>query len=298
MQKLIYVRSAYRNDPHFQLSNLEQISPALYETRIQRMIDNDQAVSLNYKRLISQGLEDIFENTSPNSTIAEFREALIGDIRRAVLRLFPSLFMNGLGNPLTEGTFKFDKGESKAFQYQNLSGGEKGAFDLLLDILVKKREFNDTVFFIDEPEAHISPALQSILLEELFDAVPANSQLWIATHSIGMMRKAREIEIAHPGSVVFLDFDGLNFDLPVTVGPAQTNRPFWKRAMQTALDDLAGYVAPEQVVLCEGGTLHGGKDFDADASMRSFRANIRTQCSSGLEVLVTSRMIRVVSGRC
>jgi hypothetical protein len=34
--------------------------------------------------------------------------------------------------------------------------------------------------------------------------------------------------------------------------------------MQIALDDLAGYVTPECVVLCEGGRLEGGKDFDAD----------------------------------
>lgn len=33
--------------------------------------------------------------------------------------------------------------------------------------------------------------------------------------------------------------------------------------MQIALDDLAGYVAPERVVLCEGGTAAGGSDFDA-----------------------------------
>jgi hypothetical protein len=39
-----------------------------------------------------------------------------------------------------------------------LSGGEKAAFDLLLDLVIKRREFNDTVFFIDEPEAHMSPA--------------------------------------------------------------------------------------------------------------------------------------------
>ena len=34
--------------------------------------------------------------------------------------------------------------------------------------------------------------------------------------------------------------------------------------MQIALDDLAGYVTPERVVLCEGGRLGGGTDFDAE----------------------------------
>ncbi|MDP2267805.1 MAG: AAA family ATPase, partial [Deltaproteobacteria bacterium] len=120
-----------------------------------------------------------------------------------------------------------------------------------------------TVFFIDEPEAHMSPGLQSALLDELLCAVPETSQLWLATHSVGMMRKARDLAQRTPGSVVFLDFEGVNFDLPQTLRPIEPNRPFWKRAMQIALDDLAGYVTPEQVVLCEGGRLEGGKDFDA-----------------------------------
>jgi predicted ATPase len=263
-RKAVYARSAYRNDAEFHLNQLTKVEPALHEERIRRLIDNDQAVSLNYRRLVSQGFEDVYERAPPELTMAEFRERSIGEIRDAMQRLFPGLVLNSLGNPLTAGTFRFDKGESKAFLYKNLSGGEKAAFDLLLDILIKRREYDDTVYFIDEPEAHMSPALQSALLDELFCAVPQNSQLWLATHSIGMMRKARDLAQQHPGAVVFLDFDGVNFNLPQSIGPIEPNRPFWKRAMQIALDDLAGYVTPEHVVLCEGGRLDGGKDFDAE----------------------------------
>jgi hypothetical protein len=204
--------------------------------------------------------------------MGEFREQSIGQIRDAIQRLFPGLILNSLGNPLATGTFRFDKGDSKAFLYKNLSGGEKAAFDLLLDILIKRREYDDTVYFIDEPEAHMSPTLQSALVDELFRAVPQNSQLWLATHSIAMMRKARDLAQQHPGAVVFLDFDGVNFDLTQSIGPTEPNRPFWKRAMQIALDDLAGYVAPEHVVLCEGGRLGGGKDFDAECYNVIFQA--------------------------
>ncbi|HEV2295112.1 MAG TPA: AAA family ATPase [Tepidisphaeraceae bacterium] len=268
----IVASSAYRNDPEFQLSSLSQVGPAVQEHRINRLIDNDQAVSRNYQRLVSQGFEDIFELAQPGLTIGEFREGLIGETHDAMARLFPGLVLNSLGNPLSAGTFRFDKGDSKAFLYKNLSGGEKAAFDLLLDLLIKRREFNDTVFFIDEPEAHMSPGLQSSLFDELFRAVPENSQLWLSTHSIGMMRKARELAQAHLGAVVFLDFDGVNFDLPQTLRPTEPNRPFWKRAMQIALDDLAGYVAPERVVLCEGGRLEGGRDFDAECYNQIFEA--------------------------
>jgi len=271
-RKAVYVRSAYRNDPEFQLDNLSRVAPAVQEYRINRLIDNDQAVSLNYRRLVSQGFEDVYERAQPDLTIGEFREHSIGEIRDVMQRLFPGLVLNSLGNPLSAGTFRFDKGDSKAFLYKNLSGGEKAAFDLLLDLLIKRREFDDTVFFIDEPEAHMSPGLQSALLEELFRAIPETSQLWLATHSIGMMRKARDLAQSAPGSTVFLDFDGVNFDLPLTLHPVEPNRPFWKRAMQIALDDLAGYVTPEQVVLCEGSRLERGKDFDAECYNEIFQA--------------------------
>jgi len=270
-RKAVYTRSAYRNDPEFQFDNLSRVAPAVQEVRINRLIDNDKAVSLNYKRLVSQGFEDIYERAQPNLTIGEFRERSIGEIRDVMQRLFPGLVLNSLGNPLSAGTFRFDKGDSKAFLYKNLSGGEKAAFDLLLDILIKRREFDDTVFFIDEPEAHMSPGLQGALFDELFRTVPETSQLWLATQSVGMMRKARDLARATPGSVVFLDFDGVNFDLPQTLSPIEPNRPFWQRAMQIALDDLAGYLTPEQIVLCEGGGLNGGTDFDAKCYNEIFK---------------------------
>lgn len=270
-RKAIYARSAYRNDPEFQLDNLSRVGPAVQEQRFSRLIDNDQAVGLNYRRLVSQGFEEVFERADPSLTMKEFRERLIGEIRNAMQRLFPGLVLNSLGNPLSAGTFRFDKGDSKGFLYKNLSGGEKAAFDLLLDIFIKRREFDDTVYFIDEPEAHMATKLQAALLEELYGAVPENGQLWLATHSIGMMRKARELSRTYPGSVVFLDFDGINFDLPVVLKPTEPSRPFWKRAMQIALDDLAGYVTPEQVILCEGGELSGGRDFDAQCYNQIFQ---------------------------
>ena len=43
--------------------------------------------------------------------------------------------------------------------------------------------------------------------------------------------------------------------------------------MQVALDDLAGYVDPEQVVLCEGGRLAGGTDFDAECYNEIFQTD-------------------------
>lgn len=251
-RKAIYVRSAYRNDPEFQIGNLHRITPLLQEERFSRLIDNDAAVAKNYQRMASQGLEDVYEKEDPSLTIGKFRDKTIGEIQSAIKRLFPDLILNSLGNPLVEGTFRFDKGASKGFLYKNLSGGEKAAFDLILDLIIKRREFNNTVFCIDEPEAHMNTRLQGALLEELYRLVPENCQLWLATHSIGMMKRARDLSAAHPDTVVFVDFGDKDFDETQVLKPIPPTRPFWQRVLNVALDDLAALIAPNRVVICEG----------------------------------------------
>jgi predicted ATPase len=251
-RKAIYIRSAYRNDSDFNIDRLKRLNTIIEEQRLTRLIDNDASVRRNYERMASQGLEDVYEREDEAVTIGEFRERTIGDVKRALLRLFPELELNSLGNPLSEGTFKFTKGVASGFAFKNLSGGEKAAFDLILDLIVTRREYDNTVFCIDEPEAHMNARLHGELLSVLFDLLPEKCQLWLASHSIGMMRRARDLEAAKPGTVAFLDFEERDFDKPQTLTPVRPNRAFWQRAYAIALDDLASLVAPSRVVVCEG----------------------------------------------
>ena len=263
-KKSIYIRSAYRNEADFQISSLQTVSPVLDERRLGKMIQSDVAVSQNYHRLCSNALENVFEKEDVNTTIGEFRNKVLEKITESMKRLFdnPTLILKTLGNPLEDKTFHFDKGDSAKFPYQNLSAGEKAAFDLLLDMFVKTEEFNDTVFCIDEPETHISTKLQGKLLKELFILIPENSQIWIATHSIGMMKKAYDLWKANNDSVVFLDFDQ-NFDKTQTLTPIKPTRTFWQKTYDIALGDLANLVAPKTIVLCEGNPNEAEKGFDA-----------------------------------
>jgi hypothetical protein len=108
---------------------------------------------------------------------------------------------------------------------------------------------------------------QGRLLDELYNLLPDKCQLWIATHSIGMIRRAMELQKLHPNEVVFLDFEGHDFDSSVVMRPAKVDRQLWKRVFAVALDDLADLVAPSQIVFCEGKPEHeGGKKqtFDAE----------------------------------
>jgi len=147
--------------------------------------------------------------------------------------------------------------------YKNLSGGEKAVFDLLLDLMAKQPAYNDTVFCIDEPEAHTNPKVQGALLDAMVSLLQPKSQLWLATHSVGMLRRARELQSADPDSVAFIDFDA-DFDQAQMLAPITVDRPFWRRTLSVAFGDMAELVAPARVLLCEGEPGGGVRtDFDA-----------------------------------
>ena len=251
-RKLVYARSAYRHEPDFSTSSIQRSGDLLDAPLSRRMIETESKVSDNYQRLVSATLDDLFVGEQDDHTVAELREKHIGRVRDAVLKLFPDLELQGPGDPLSGGTFFFRKNGDASFHYKNLSGGEKAGFDLILDLVMKQAAYDDTIFFIDEPELHLNTRVQATLLDVLLGLIPEHGQMWVATHSIGMMRKAQELATATPESVVFLDFEGHNYDIPTTLTPIEPDRAFWGRVLEVALGDLAALVAPERVVLCEG----------------------------------------------
>lgn len=268
MRKAIYVRTAYRNDPVIDVGSIQRMPSAIQETRFSSMIENDAAATSNYQRLASNALERAFNREDREKSLGDFQDETLGEIQEAMNRLFPDLMLNSLGNPLSDRSFTFDKGTSTSFLYKNLSGGEKSAFDLLFDIFVKRVEYDDTVFCIDEPEAHMNPRLQGALLEELFRLMNDKSQLWIATHAIGMMRKALQLYEQYGEEIVFLDFSDGNFDSPEIIEPKKPDRRFWEQTHEIALDDLAALIVPDQIVICEGENAEKG--FDAECYNQIF----------------------------
>jgi len=252
-KKVFYIRSAYRHSPDFTAEGLHRLDDILNDSgRASMLMLSESRVQDNYQRLVGASLEKLYDQSQRDKTAGQITDELIGEVRQAMLRVFDGLLLEGPGNPLEGGTFRFTKGVASKFHYKNLSGGEKAAFDLLLDFIVKRKKFDDTIFCIDEPELHMHTRLQAKLLEVMFDLIPDNCQLWLSTHSIGMARKAAELNAANPGQVAFIDFHDQNFDLPVKLQPIQPDRRFWQQMFHTALDDLAELVVPEYVVFCEG----------------------------------------------
>jgi len=253
-RKDFYIRSAYRHEADFTIQGLQDTDDILHDTRRPRdLIQQEQRVSENYQRMVAEAVQALFNDpVSRAKTGEEIADELMGEVRAAMQQVFGGLLLEGPGNPLSGGTFRFTKGTTSGFHYKNLSGGEKAAFDLLLDFVVKRRAFDDTVYCIDEPELHMHTRLQAKLLEVMFALVPDNCQLWLSTHSIGMARKAAELNAANPGQVAFIDFHDQDFDQEVKLQPIQPDRQFWQQMFHTALDDLAELVVPKYVAFCEG----------------------------------------------
>lgn len=259
-----YFRTAYRNEPTFNINNLKHQNDPTQHLKFENLITNDISVSENYQRLISLTLNGIYSKENDKKTVEELREELIGKIRNSLKNIFEDLTLTSIGDPLSNGSFYFQKGISNDFHYKNLSGGEKSVFDIILDLIIKAEYYPEAIFCIDEPEAHMHTKLQSSLLGELYRLIPDGSQLWLSTHSLGMLRKAREIEESNPDSVVFINFDKLNFDETVKISPSGINKTIWNKFIEIALDSYSSLIAPSKIVFCEGAQQgRKYKNFDA-----------------------------------
>ena len=268
-QTAFYIRSPYRNEPEFQVGSISEVGRASENPRFSRIIDSDQAVSDSYRRLAWKRLTDLDSKAPANTTFGDYRSSSILELQSAMTALFSDLQLQDFGGITGKGGFRFAKGTVPDFQYKNLSGGEKAAFDLLLDMFVKREEYQDAIYCIDEPEAHVAVAIQGTLLDALLALLPPSSQLWIATHSVGFVRAASQ-RMESQGDVVFLDFKDQDFDEPVVLRPQPTSRSFWRSVYKVALDDLAVLVAPARIVLCEGNRDRPSDGFDAKCYSKLF----------------------------
>ena len=264
LKRVFQVRSAYRNEADFRLDQLQAVRPEDEANRLVRIIDPDLSVSKNYARMAWKRMQDLDRDAPAEQTIGDYRKKSLGELQQAMQDLFsePILSLQDFGG-INAGSFRFSKGAVNDFHYKNLSGGEKAAFDVLLDVFLKRDETKEAVFCIDEPELHVSTSLQGRLIAAVLDLLREKSQLWIATHSIGVVREAYRIQASRPDEVVFLDFSGRDFDEPVCISPSATNRLFWKNTYEIVLDDLSSLVAPQRIVICEGSKDKNVSSFDA-----------------------------------
>ncbi len=271
LKSAFQIRSAYRNESDFRVKQLRVTRSEKTGPHIARIIDVDASVSENYEHMAWKGMQDLYRDELEEVTIGEYRRTSLGDLQEAMRGLFrdPKLVLQDFGG-IFAGSFRFSKGGVSDFHYKNLSGGEKAAFDILLDVFVKRNVAADAVFCIDEPELHVATGLQGPLIASILKLLPDPTQLWIATHSIGVVREAYRMHQERPEEVAFLDFSGRDFDASVSIKPSVPNRVFWQNTYKVALDDLSALVAPQRVVICEGSKDKNVNAFDAQCYNKLF----------------------------
>jgi hypothetical protein len=260
----------------FSTAGVSPMPPLQMATPVSRMSDLDMSVSQNYSRMMERAVSQVFSGRR-DRRLGDVQDEMLGSIKEAMRSVFDDLELENISNPLSGGAFYFSKGTSRNWHYKNLSGGERAAFDLLLDMTIKAEVFTDSIYCIDEPETHLNTRVQAGVLRELMRLRPPLSQMWIATHSIGMLKEARALDEEH-GGVVFLDFGGHDMDQPVELRPSRPSRSFWRSVLNVALDDMADLIAPRIIVLVEGrprwsGPRRGNAEFDARCLRAIFGAH-------------------------
>jgi len=268
-RKSFYIRSAYRYTARLNVEAIKKLDdPEADQSRPKRLIDMDGRLAENYERLLGRFYDEVYGKDLTGQAWAQRNIDEINDVLKNVL----DITISSLGNPVNgEGSLYFEKGSSKKFPFENLSSGEKEVLDIVIDLFVKKSIYTNSVICIDEPELHLNTAIQRKLLVELEKLISEESQLWVATHSIGFLRALQD-ELW--GKTAVIDFTGADFDQPVQRAPIKGTRRDWMRIFETALEDLTGLMAPQQIVYCEGradtGIGTGELGLDADIYNEAF----------------------------
>lgn len=245
------LRSPYRYNSNLKITSthaVEELRLNSYGASLSS--DIDDKMEENYRRL------NIKYNRFLNSQDCKPSEAklhIIGELNQAISNCL-DLRITSLGDiEDNKGTLYFTKSDYSGaeFEYNVLSAGEKEVVDILLDLYLRKDEYNDTIYIIDEPELHINTSIQRKLLVEINNLIGDNCQLWVATHSIGFLRALQE-ELKDQSQIIEFKEGVLWASTEQKLYPITKNRSQWSRIFATALDDLTGLICPKRIVYCEG----------------------------------------------
>ena len=195
--------------------------------------------------------EPTFEGRAAD-TVAIFRR-YIEPLNEALRRIFgenPSTVIQiknyNNSDPSQPVQVFFSKGESTV-PYDLLSFGEKQVVILLMNFVVRRDYYQDTIYFIDEMDLHLNTSLQKTVLGEVIKHwIPDNSQLWTASHALGFIEYANESEQA-----VIIDFDDFDFDQSqeLVPSPKQSINVF---EIAVPRDSLTRLFAGRKIIACEG----------------------------------------------
>lgn len=224
-EAVFYGRSSLRQVPRLIRTSLGSTSSfdlTKDSDRPLTYIDRDERFENDLEEITKNILQEFYQSDRERSEIIK---TYIEPINKAFERIFeddktvvPRLvsIIPPLDNNVTE--VRFQKGNAE-FRYDLLSNGEKGIFNTLVNLLSRKKFYQDTIYYLDELDLHLNTRLQYNLLKEITEHwIPENCQLWTASHSYGFIDYAREANHA-----AIIDFDSLDFDVPQVLVPEPKN---------------------------------------------------------------------------
>lgn len=260
-------RSSYRYSSQLNVNKLQKIGEITQNNiGAGATIHLDEKVTDNYQRLYSL-IDRKFKTPGSDLTYEKVKEEILGELNESLSSVLDIVIYDH-GDILDgKGTLYFKKkDQEKEFDFNVLSSGEKEVVDILIDIFLKKEEFKDTIYLIDEPELHINTNIQRSLLNEIISIVPDSCQIWIATHSIGFLNALKQ---DHGGNSSVIWFTADFVSETSVVKPMIKNRSNWKMVFETALEDITGLISPDRIIYCEG-----RKEPDSDGNEQGLDAEI------------------------
>lgn len=236
--------------------------------------DIDQRIEQSYRRLRIKFDHYLMDTDCKPS---EAKKHVIEELNTSIKQCL-DLEIDNLGNiEEDKGTLYFRKEDTEIpFSYNVLSAGEKEVIDLLLDLYLRRDEYKESIYIIDEPELHLNTSIQKKMLFEINRLVPEDSQIWVATHSIGFLRALQE-ELNTDSQIIQFKAGNKWAKEKYVLTPIIKSRRAWQDLFNTALDDLTSLVAPRVIVYCEGKDKPGAdgkeKGLDADVYNTIFGSN-------------------------
>lgn len=247
---LFSFRSPYRYNSHIKIDQIRTTDAIhLNSYGAGDASSLDSKMEDNYRRLqamINRYMQE--KDVKPSDA----RSKVIGDLNKSIKKCL-ELEISNVGNVEGgQGTLYFKKiDHPKEFEFNVLSSGEKEVVDLLLDLYLRKDDYDDTIFLIDEPELHINTSIQGSLLAEIDRLVGENCQIWLTTHSIGFLR-ALQTQMKDKCQIIQFKADYELASKPCTLTPMKVTAGAWRELFAVALDDLATLVSPKTIIYCEG----------------------------------------------
>lgn len=243
-------RSPYRYNTYVKVQEIRAMTPIKennYGAGYAGALDSK--MEENYRRL--QGMVNRYTQDNDVKP-SEARSKIIGELNQSIKRCLDLEIVDVGDVESGSGTLYFVKNDHpNKFEFNVLSSGEKEVIDILLDLYLRKTDFDDSVFLMDEPELHINTAIQGRLLKEIDALVGDDCQIWLTTHSIGFLRTLQS-EMRNKCQIIQFDPKLKLASEPHTLKPMKGSAAAWRELFKVALDDLSALVSPRTIIYCEG----------------------------------------------